>query len=113
LTEPETLKRTATPWTGWPPVALTVAVTVWLVPTGFTSSAGVSTTVAGIGTGVGVGVAVGVLVAIGVGVLVFVGVAVGVSVGTGVLVVIAVDVGVGSGTTSWITETVLLPPLAA
>src|SRR3989441_8349303 len=47
LTEPVTVKRTTTSGTGLPNASSTVAVTVWLVPTGFVSVAGERVRVAG------------------------------------------------------------------
>jgi len=46
-TEPVTVKRTTISRTGLPPASVTVAVTVWLVPTGFVAAAGERTSVAG------------------------------------------------------------------
>ena len=47
VTEPLTAKRTTTPWSGLPSTSVTVAVTVWLVPTSFVAIAGARTIVAG------------------------------------------------------------------
>ena len=56
MTEPLTLKRTTMSGVALPKTSWTVAVTVWLVPTGFVSVVGSSTTLAG-GPGVHVFVA--------------------------------------------------------
>jgi len=48
VTDPCTLNRTMTPGQGCPDALVTVAVTVWVVPTGLTASGGVRVTVAGV-----------------------------------------------------------------